>query len=91
MAKASPFGQASRMKIVRRNFRDAGEVTSANAWKFLCEELLWFDGSTGLAHLYESDKAQPGRSKWYERSILFTDILRREFGGISKDRAQAAI
>jgi hypothetical protein len=73
------------MKIIRRHFRDAGRVTPANAWKFLCEALLWFDASTGLAHLYESDKAQPGRSKWYERSIRFTNILRREFGGISKD------
>ena len=85
MAKPTPFGQASRMKIIRQHFREAGKIDAANAWKFLCEELLWFDGSTGLAHLYESDKAQPGRSKWYERSVLFTSILCREFGGISKE------
>lgn len=32
--------------------------------------LLWIDPTIGLAHCYESDKAQPGRP-WYERSARF--------------------
>lgn len=43
------------------------------------------DGSTGLAHLYESDKAQPGRP-WYDRSIIFTDLLCQHFGNITREQ-----
>lgn len=32
--------------------------------------LLWVDRTTGLAHCYESDKCQPGRT-WYARSLAF--------------------
>lgn len=48
------------------------------------------DGSTGLAHLYESDKAQPGRP-WYNRSVIFTDLLCSSFGGITRDQLRRRI
>lgn len=48
------------------------------------------DGSTGLAHLYESDKAQPGRP-WHNRSVVFTDLLCNNFGGITRDQLRRRI
>lgn len=74
-AKDSPFGEASRVELLERHLREFGTVTADNAWRFAYEELLWFDKSTGLVHLYESDKVRPGRSSWYARSIAFTDRL----------------
>lgn len=91
MAKASPFGKVARTKIINQHFREDSPVTARNAWKFVYRELLWIDGSTGLAHLYESDKAQPGRSKWYERTILFTDLLCEKLGEITRDELKQGI
>jgi hypothetical protein len=79
-ASASPFGEASRVAILNAHLQAFGEITPANAWKFVYEELLWFDRSTGLLHLYESDKVKPGRSSWYERSITFTHRLGELYG-----------
>lgn len=73
-SKASPFGRESRRDILARDFA-ARPVTIDRAWEFVYRELLWIDGGNGLAHLYESDKAQPGRSVWYERSVRFTERL----------------
>src|SRR5690348_10070509 len=80
----SPFGRESRREILTRHFAQH-PVTIARAWEFVYRELLWIDGSTGLAHLYESDKAQPGRSLWYQRSITFTNWLCEHLG--AADRA----
>src|SRR5438309_5741617 len=74
-AKESPFGETSRVELLEKHLQEFGEITTENAWRFVYEELLWFDKSTGLVHLYESDKAQPGRSSWYKRSIVFTNKL----------------
>jgi phosphoribosyl-ATP pyrophosphohydrolase len=74
-AKESPFGEASRAELLDQHYRAFGKITPATAWRFVYEELLWFDKSTGLVHLYESDKVRPGRSSWYNRSIAFTDRL----------------
>lgn len=90
MAKPSPFGKESRVKILTEHFA-ATTVTTATAWQFVYRELLWIDGSTGLAHLYESDKAQPGRSKWFDRTILFTDLLCAGLGGITREELKAQI
>jgi hypothetical protein len=87
---ASPFGKESRVRILRQHFALAGEVTPATAWQFVYRELLWIDGSTGLAHLYESDKAQPGRH-WYERTVDFTDKLCARFGNISREQLKQDI
>jgi len=92
MAKAaSPFGKDSRVKTLKKHLSEAGALTAATAWKFVYEELLWIDGSTGLAHLYESDKAQPGRSLWYPRSITFTSELIAGFGLRDRQELKARI
>ncbi len=79
-AKDSPFGETSRVELLDEHFRAFGRITPATAWRFVYEELLWFDRSTGLVHLYESDKVRPGRSSWYNRSIAFTDRLGALYG-----------
>ena len=90
MASRTPFGKESRIRILRQHFNDAGTITAATAWQFIYRELLWIDGSTGLAHLYESDKAQPGRP-WYERTVVFTDMICERFGNISRDELRQQI
>lgn len=90
MASQSPFGKATRVRLLKQHLTDFGNITAASAWKFLYEELLWIDGSTGLAHLYESDKAQPGRP-WYDRTVLFTDLLCDLFGEITRDQLKQRI
>jgi hypothetical protein len=74
MSHSTPFGQESRVRILTSHITQFGAITPASAWRFVYQELLWTDGSTGLAHLYESDKTQPGRS-WHARTRLFTDLL----------------
>jgi hypothetical protein len=65
-------------------FLSNADVTPANAWKHIYRLLLWTDRTTGLAHCYESDKAQPGR-KWYERSLAFHDWLAGSLGVVPHD------
>src|SRR5690242_18842914 len=74
-SRGSPFGEASRVELLDQHFTEFGGITPATAWRFVYEEPLWFDKSTGLVHLYESDKVRPGRSSWCQRSIVFTDRL----------------
>jgi hypothetical protein len=66
---ARPFGAASRAELIEQFFRGRA-VTTEEAWKDVYRLLLWIDRTTGLAHCYESDKAQPGRA-WYARSLAF--------------------
>jgi hypothetical protein len=66
------FGAESRSQMLEEYFATAGAVTPANAWQHVYRLLLWIDRTTGLAHCYESDKAQPGRP-WYARSLAFHD------------------
>jgi hypothetical protein len=90
LAGESPFGKKSRVQIIERHLREDGVITPETAWKFIYRELLWIDSSTGLAHLYESDKAQEGRP-WYRRSVVFTDRLCEEFGGITREELKRQI
>ncbi len=78
-AKGSPFGETSRVELLEQHLDAFGDISAVDAWRFVYEELLWFDRSTGLVHLYESDKVRPGRSSWYARSIAFTDRLAELF------------
>lgn len=71
------FGAESRHQMLAEYFAAAGKVTPATAWKHVYRLLLWIDRTTGLAHCYESDKAQPGRP-WYGRSLAFHDWVSRE-------------
>lgn len=73
------FGAESRLQLLDEYFSVNGSVTPANAWQHVYRLLLWTDRTTGLAHCYESDKAQPGRM-WYERSLAFHDWLAKSLG-----------
>ena len=73
------FGAENRHRMLAEYFATAGEVTPANAWAHVYHLLLWIDRTTGLAHCYESDKAQPGRP-WYARSLAFHDWASRSLG-----------
>jgi hypothetical protein len=76
--------------LLKQHLAEFDSVTTESAWKFVYEELLWIDGSTGLAHLYESDKAQPGRP-WHDRTALFTDLLCEHFDNISRNQLKERI
>ena len=90
MASRSPFGKESRVRILKQHLAETGALSAETAWKFIYRELLWIDGSTGLAHLYESDKAQPGRP-WYDRTVVFTDMLCARFGHITPEELKQQI
>jgi len=64
------FGADNRARLLVRYFEAAGPVTAPNAWQHVYRLLLWIDRTIGLAHCYESDKAQPGRA-WYSRALAF--------------------
>lgn len=72
------FSHPSRLALIDAYFAQR-KVDPAEAWKDVYRLLLWSDPTTGLAHCYESDKAQPGRP-WYARTLAFHDWLAREFG-----------
>ncbi len=67
------FSRAARLALVDRYFGDR-LVEPDEAWKDVYRLLLWADATTGLAHCYESDKAQPGRP-WYARTLAFHSWL----------------
>lgn len=73
------FGFESRRRMLEEYFAQAGKVTPGSAWKHVYRLLLWTDRTTGLAHCYESDKAQPGRP-WYGRSLAFHDWVSAGLG-----------
>lgn len=62
-------------------FTGAGAITPQNAWEHIYRLLLWIDSTTGLAHCYESDKAQPGRH-WYARSLAFHAWVSEQLGTV---------
>lgn len=73
-----PFSHPSRLALIETYF--AGRtVLPAEAWKDVYRLLLWCDPTTGLAHCYESDKAQPGRP-WYRRTLAFHAWLAEQMG-----------
>ena len=75
----SPFGQATRMRVLEAYFARAGEVTAENAWEHVYRCLLWMNQGAGLAHIYDSNHMQPG-GNFHSRAIRFTDELCRLFG-----------
>ncbi len=72
-----PFSHPSRVALIDQYF-GTRTVRAADAWKDVYRLLLWIDATTGLAHCYESDKAQPGRP-WYARSLAFHAWLAKQF------------
>lgn len=76
---ARAFGQQNRARLLAEYFGLQPQVTAADAWAHVYRLLLWLDRTTGLAHCYESDKAQPGRP-WYARTLAFHEWVSRELG-----------
>ena len=64
------FGEANRDRLLTQYFTGKSKLKPNEAWRYVYRLLLWIDRTTGLAHCYESDKAQPGRP-WYARSLAF--------------------
>jgi hypothetical protein len=75
---SSPFGQATRMRVLESYFAQAGEITTENAWKHVYRCLLWMDEGARLAHIYDSNHMQRG-GNFHARAIRFTDELCRLF------------
>jgi hypothetical protein len=74
------FGADSRRQMLEEYLSSATDaVAPGNAWQHVYRLLLWIDRTTGLAHCYESDKAQPGRP-WYARSLAFHDWVSSSLG-----------
>jgi hypothetical protein len=78
-ATSRAFGAENRARLLNRYFEGTSPVTPTSAWKHVYRLLLWIDRTTGLAHCYESDKAQPGRA-WYARSLAFHDWVSDALG-----------
>ena len=72
--QGTPFGEQNRRRLITEYFAEKGSPNAANAWERVYGMLLWVDRTTGLAHCYESDKCQPGRT-WYARSLAFHQWL----------------
>jgi hypothetical protein len=76
-----PFSHPNRVRLIDGYFTELGisEIAPEDAWLHVYRLLLWSDPTTGLAHCYESDKAQPGRP-WYARTLAFHDWLATRLG-----------
>lgn len=72
--QGTPFGEQNRRRLITQYFGEKGAPNAARAWERVYGMLLWVDRTTGLAHCYESDKCQPGRT-WYARSLAFHQWL----------------
>ena len=70
----TPFGQATRMRVLNEYFARAGEVTAANAWEHVYRCLLWMNLGAGLAHIYDSNHMQPS-GVFHSRAVRFTELL----------------
>ena len=74
MAQDTPFGQATRMRVLEEYFAQAGAVDETNAWEHVYRCLLWMNLGAGLAHIYDSNHMQPD-GVFHSRAVQFTDLL----------------
>lgn len=74
MAEATPFGKATRMRVIAEYFASAAEVTEENAWEHVYRCLLWMNQGAGLAHIYDSNHMQPGGG-FHGRATRFSELL----------------
>ena len=73
------FGAENRARLIDLYFQDHPSLLAAQAWRHVYQLLLWIDGTTGLAHCYESDKSQPGKH-WYPRALAFHEWVAKQLG-----------
>lgn len=76
---SAAFGAKNRTRLLDIYFASRPPVTPNTAWQEVYRLLLWADQSNGLAHCYESDKSQPGKT-WYGRSLAFHDWVSKALG-----------
>lgn len=74
MAADTPFGQATRMRVLEEYFAQAATPTEADAWEHVYHCLLWMNLGAGLAHIYDSNHMQPG-GVFHGRAARFTELL----------------
>jgi hypothetical protein len=74
MAKDTPFGQGTRIRVLKDYLAQAGQITEENAWEHVYRCLLWFDIGASLAHIYDSNHMQRGGT-FHTRAVRFTDLL----------------
>jgi hypothetical protein len=74
MAKDTPFGQGTRIRVLKDYLAQAGAITEDNAWEHVYRCLLWFDVGASLAHIYDSNHMQRGGT-FHARAVRFTDLL----------------
>ena len=84
MAKDTPFGRGTRVRVLKEYFAKAGPVTDENAWEHVYRCLLWFNIGAGLAHIYDSNHMQKG-GNFYARAVRFTDLLCEHWGLARRD------
>jgi hypothetical protein len=85
-APEGAFSQPARIALIDQYF-GTRPVRAADAWQDVYRLLLWADATTGLAHCYESDKAQPGRP-WYARTLAFHSWLATQLDVAPLDLAE---
>jgi hypothetical protein len=74
MAQDTPFGQATRMRVLDGYFAQAGAVDEQNAWEHVYRCLLWMNLGARLAHIYDSNHMQAG-GVFHGRAVQFTGLL----------------
>lgn len=84
MAKDTPFGRGTRLRVLKDYFAQAGLVTEENAWEHVYRCLLWFNATAGLAHVYDSNHMQRGGS-FHARAVRFTELLCKHWQISRKD------
>ncbi len=79
MAQDTPFGRATRMRVLEDYFSKAGEVSEENAWEHVYQCLLWMNVGARLAHIYDSNHMQP-HGVFHRRAVRFTELLCAHWG-----------
>ena len=69
------FGATNRNRLISQFLDGSTDL----AWMSIYKLILWTDKTTGLAHCYESDKCQPGKS-WHARNLRFHDWVATSLG-----------
>jgi hypothetical protein len=86
MAQETPFGKATRMRVLEEYLAAAGEISGANAWEHVYRCLLWMNKGAGLAHIYDSNHMQKG-GVFHSRAVRFTELLCERWGIGKQDLA----
>jgi hypothetical protein len=84
VASDTPFGKATRLRVLNDYLRQAGDITAENAWEHVYRCLLWFDIGAKLAHIYDSNHMQRGGT-FHARAVKFTDLLCSHWGIRKRD------